>query len=270
MDYSELISCFQDTLKISENELCDETREAIQNTRVLKEDIASNVEIEYKDALESAEVEVEVNTTFHSAKNYLKDGKVAVLNFANPEHPGGGVQNGAMAQEECLCRSSNLYECLKDKKVFEDYYFYHVKRSGAWFTDRMIYSPGITVFKDDSQVPVLMPENEWFQVDVITCAAPYFGGNITIDEEELKQVLIKRIKNILDAAVLNQVQIIILGAFGCGAFRNPPEIVAQVFYKVIYELNYRKYFKRIVFAIKPSGEHCRNIEAFSKQFNQIK
>ena len=46
MDYSELISCFQDTLKISENELCDETREAIQNTRVLKEDIASNVEIE--------------------------------------------------------------------------------------------------------------------------------------------------------------------------------------------------------------------------------
>lgn len=270
MDYNKLIVCFQDTLKISEDELWDVTREAIQNTRVFKEDIASEIKIAYKDsmkALNDAEVKVEIDTTFHSARNYLKDGKVAVLNFANPKYPGGGVQNGAKAQEECLCRSSNLYQCLKDEKVFEDYYFYHAKRGGNWFTDRMIYSLGITVFKDDSPVPVLMLENEWFQVDVITCAAPYLGGSIIIEGNELKQIFVKRIKNILDAAIINQVQTIILGAFGCGAFKNPPEVVAQAFYEVIYEMGYKKYFKRIVFAIKPSGPYCKNIEAFSKRFD---
>ena len=61
--------------------------------------------------------------------------------------------------------------------------------------------------------------------------------------------------------------IFILGAFGCGAFKNPPEVVAQAFYEVIYEMGYKKYFKRIVFAIKPSGPYCKNIEAFSKRFD---
>ena len=105
----------------------------------------------------------------------------AVLNFSSYKNPGGMFLNGSKAQEECLCRSSNLYQCLKDEKVFEDYYFYHAKIGGNWFTDRMIYSSGITVFKDDSPVPVLMPENEWFQVDVITCAAPYLGGSTIIN-----------------------------------------------------------------------------------------
>ena len=42
------------------------------------------------------------DSSFSAAKKYLPYGKVAVLNFANPENPGGGVQNGAMAQEECI------------------------------------------------------------------------------------------------------------------------------------------------------------------------
>ena len=268
MDYNELISCFQDTIKMSEDELQDATLEAIDNTCVLKENINeevfenSNVKIEERP--EDADVFVEVNTTFATAKEYLQDGKVAVLNFANPIRPGGGVQNGAIAQEECLCRSSNLYCCLREEKVFEDYYLYHRKMDHYLSTDRLIYSKDITVFKNDNRIPALMPARNWFQVDVITCAAPYLIGNVNIDQNSLKRVFLKRIQNILDAAILNQVDTIILGAFGCGAFKNPPDLVAQAFYEVIYDWDYKKYFKRIVFAIKSTNMKCRNIEIFSK------
>lgn len=111
-----------------------------------------------------------------------------------------------------------------------------------------------------------MPARNWFQVDVITCAAPYLIGNVNIDQNSLKRVFLKRIQNILDAAILNQVDTIILGAFGCGAFKNPPDLVAQAFYEVIYDWDYKKYFKRIVFAIKSTNMKCRNIEIFSKYF----
>lgn len=270
MDYNELISCFQDTIKMSEDELQDATLEAIDNTCVLKENIYEEVfensNVKIKERPEDADVFVEVNTTFATAKEYLQDGKVAVLNFANPICPGGGVQNGAMAQEECLCRSSNLYCCLREEKVFEDYYLYHRKMDHYLSTDRLIYSKDITVFKNDNRIPALMPARNWFQVDVITCAAPYLIGNVNIDQNSLKRVFLKRIQNILDAAILNQVDTIILGAFGCGAFKNPPDLVAQAFYEVIYDWDYKKYFKRIVFAIKSTNMKCRNIEIFSKYF----
>jgi len=39
----------------------------------------------------------------------------------------------------------------------------------------------------------------------------------------------------------------VLGAFGCGAFANPPKHVAEIFRKVIKEFD--GYFAEIVFAI---------------------
>lgn len=85
MDYNELISCFQDTIKMSEDELQDATLEAIDNTCVLKENIYEEVfensNVKIKERPEDADVFVEVNTTFATAKEYLQDGKVAVLNL---------------------------------------------------------------------------------------------------------------------------------------------------------------------------------------------
>lgn len=54
---------------------------------------------------DSCDVEVVADTTFSAARKYLRNGneqkRVAVLNFANPHYAGGGVEHGAMAQEEC-------------------------------------------------------------------------------------------------------------------------------------------------------------------------
>lgn len=260
----ELIPCFYDSVNISEHILKSKTERAIQSNKVYKEYfIAEKRIIRNKNLSDIFEyIIIESNTSFNAAKKYLQYGKTAVLNFANPHNPGGGVHNGAMAQEECLCRSSNLYPCISNKNVFNDYYLYHKDMNHYFFSDRLIYTKGVTVFKDDSDVPQIMPKSEWFHVDVITCAAPYIAKRKYTNKTALKELFKGRIKNIFEAAIDNDVEVIILGAFGCGAFKNPPEVVAKAFHEVIEENNYSNYFKKIVFAI-PKGN---NFYRFDDEF----
>jgi len=257
-----LISCFQDTLKMSMHTFGKETEESIRSNKVYAEGFVSPK----PQKKENCSIIVESGTTFAVAKKYLHIGKTAVLNFANPETPGGGVLNGAMAQEECLCRSSNLYACISAQNVAAEYYQFHRALRNYFFSDRLIYTRNVKVFKDDSAVPVIMPENEWFSVDVITCAAPYLAKRKYTNAEALLRLFKGRIKNIMEAAGDNHVDVIILGAFGCGAFKNPPRLVSQAFEEVIREEQYCKKFKQIVFAIKPTGNYCPNLEAFSDRF----
>lgn len=267
MNKNELLQCFYDSVNISEHILKTETEKAIKSNKVYKENFVArkkNVKQVHKDIFNY--LSVETNTTFNAAKKYLQYGKTAVLNFANPHYPGGGVHNGAMAQEECLCRSSNLYSCISNKTVFNDYYLYHKDMNHYFFSDRFIYTKGVTVFKDDSDVPQIMPKNEWFNVDVITCAAPYIAKRKYTNKTALKELFKGRIKNIFEAAIDNDVEVIILGAFGCGAFKNPPEVVAKAFHEVIEENNYSSYFKKIVFAIKSNDVNNSNYDAFFDEF----
>lgn len=259
-----LISCLQDTLEISKQIFMDETNRSIQSNIVYPEGFVSTK----PKRMERAPIIVEANTTFASAKKYLPFGKVAVLNFANPEIPGGGVKNGAMAQEECLCRSSNLYSCLSDANVFENYYQYHRNLRSSFSSDRLIYTQGVKVFKDDGPVPQMLPPKEWFHVDVITCSAPSLRKRKYTNTEALLRLFQRRIKNILEVAREYEVDVIILGAFGCGAFRNPPLVVAQAFEQVIQEGDYRSDFKQIIFAIKPTGQYCPNLSTFRRQFDR--
>lgn len=265
-----LLASFSNTLNMINSNpfLTYETKKAMHSSRVYKEGFISNAVSPH---YENTRVEVVSGTTFAVAKDYCKLGRVAVLHFANPENPGSGVQNGAMAQEECLCRSSNLYPCLCDKSVFANFYLYHRNLRSFFYSDRLIYTKGVTVFKDDCEVPQLMPENEWFQVDVITCSAPYIARRKYTNKAALKELFKSRIKNIFEAALDNGAKVLILGAFGCGAFKNPPEIVAKAFHEVIEENAYQAKFKKIVFAIKSTVDNdpymaCPNITAFEREF----
>lgn len=264
MGKEELLVCFQDTLEQLNNEsLKQRTTRAAKSNRVYKEGFVSKA----KHGNTNASIDVCAGTTFDVAKRYYSLGKVAVLNFANPENPGGGVQLGAMAQEECLCRSSNLYGCISNPNVFDEYYGYHRGIRSHFYTDRLIYTKNVTVFKDDSLVPQMLPENEWFEVDVITCAAPYLAKRKHTNGVALFELFKSRIKNIFEAARDNNVDYLILGAFGCGAFKNPPLIVAEAFRRTIEEQNYFKDFKQIIFAIKPTSEYCPNLSTFLSKFD---
>lgn len=209
--------------------------------------------------------------TMGAARKYLGSGKrICVLNFASSVTPGGGVINGAGSQEESICRISTLYAAISDKNTAGAFYEKHWEliRSGEMGRknrDDCIFTPGIVVIREDTFDCDLLPEEEWYQVDVITCAAPdlRYDGEKTYDpeDEELRAVFEKRWRRILSVAAQNQADILILGAFGCGAFYNPPEIAAQAFSNVFDEFSHC--FEAVEFAVFAQYEDTANYQAFS-------
>ena len=136
-------------------------------------------------------------------------------------------------------------------------------------TDAVIWSPGVTVFKTDDAVPMEMKREDWFQVNVLTCAAPYFDKNKKhpVTMEKLRDVFYHRIRNILEVAIANDTDILVLGAFGCGAFNNPPELVADVCRELLVDKGYFRFFRKIAFAIKKNNSANTNLEAFRAELN---
>ena len=258
IDRNALIQCFTDTQRMAREdaELSRATLRTQAGTVLYFPGYAA-IDPPHKST--DCPLSVVEDTTFHCAGQLVEKGRVAVLNFANAYSPGGGVTRGAMAQEECLCRSSNLYSALTLPYLIRNYYKHNEKTTGDMGTDAVIYSPGVTVFKSDDAIPV--PLAKPFYVDVLTCAAPYVNPDRKkpIPHEKLEDTFNHRIRNILEVAATNGADNLVLGAFGCGAFNNPPDLVAGCFRYYLMDKGYRDYFKRVVFAIKGGG---RNYEVF--------
>ena len=212
--------------------------------------------------------------TLEAAAAY-KNMRVAVHNFASATNPGGGVTKGSIAQEECLCRCSALYEMLNTKEMWDGFYNPHRAASDPVHNDDIIYTPGVVVFKTDTSAPVTMPESEWYEVDVITCAAPNLRDNpsnpynqndgmrkVKISDKELLEIHEKRLRRILDVAAYNDDEVVVLGAFGCGAFQNKPEVVARAAANVIGD--YLNAFRIIEFAVYCSPRDLRNYDVFKR------
>lgn len=240
MGRQENIEIFKDTEK-----LCKENaaiKQALQKSRKGQKLIPEDVEmslIDKKRFRHPAKVVVSKKRTFEAAAAY-KETKTAVHNFASASNPGGGVERGANAQEECLCRCSDLYFCLNTPEMLNGFYRPHRQARNPLHNDDIIFTPEVLVFKRDSECPKLMDRSEWYQVDVITCAAPNLRehpGNtfntgdgrksVKMSDEALLDLHERRLRRILDIAISEKDETVILGAFGCGAFKNKPEIVAQ-------------------------------------------
>ena len=224
----------------------------------------------------SAEVIVSGRRSFAAAMRY-NGKKVCVLNFASATNPGGGVTRGSTAQEECLCRCSTLFAALDSSEMWAGFYTPHRRARDPLHNDDCIYTPGVVVFKSDTDEPRQQPERMWYTVDVLTCAAPNLrerpgndmnpgDGNKAIDisRDELQRLHEKRLRRIADIAVENGAEVLILGAFGCGAFRNPPEVVAQAVKTVVEE--YRYCFKTIEMAVYCSPRDDTNYRVFAEAF----
>lgn len=210
--------------------------------------------------------------TVEAAMPYAREGKrTCILNFASSVAPGGGVVTGAQAQEESICRVSTLYFSLSDPETAGRFYDSHWEliREGKMNRrnrDDIIYTPGVIALRDDANGEILMPEKDWYQMDVITCAAPDLrrlgdASQFTPASEELRTVHEIRWRCILAAAARHEADVLILGAFGCGVFANPPELVVEAFNSVLPE--FRHHFETIEFAVYSSVPDSQNYRAFA-------
>lgn len=265
------LDVFKETLDLIENDskLRMLTQKAIGETTIIDEHFTSKK----RPYFEKTTVSISESLTLQAAERFCREGKkTAVLNFANPVEPGGGVWRGANAQEEYLCRASNLYRCL-DSKYAAPYYLGHREqlqrnRHKAFLaSDKIIYSKNVTVIRTDGSAGQDYTD-DWYQVDVITCAAPcFFTKDDALSYEQLYPLFCKRIRNIFESAIENKIEVLILGAFGCGAFHNPPSVVAKAFRDVLLEDRYKNAFTDVIFAIKRTDDFfCENIMFFEEEF----
>lgn len=176
-------------------------------------------------------------------------GRIAVLNFADYKFPGGKFLEGSMAQEESLCHHSILYNVLSN--FSELYYAQNRKdlRRGLYY-DKSLYSKDILfdVWRDGVRYK--------FTRDVITCAAPFAKTVLRYKfgtKEDVEEAMRNRILHIIQVAVNNEVDTLILGAFGCGVFGNDPEFVATTFRDYLNG-PFAHSFQKVVFAI-PKGHN---------------
>lgn len=188
---------------------------------------------------------------------------LCVLNFASATNVGGGFIKGSNAQEESLCRSSNLYPYLNN---CPNYYISNRQFKSPLYTDYIIYSKDVIGFRN-SNYNLCEP----FKFNVVS--APAVMNKIAkqkgISEKDVNKVMLLRIEKILKVMILNNQKNIILGAFGSGAFGNNPEMVAKAFRTVLIDDGLEGYFDNIVFAIYDRPDNKTNTIAFKTVFKDF-
>ncbi len=200
-------------------------------------------------------VQVTGETTLAAAWRLVEQGyRPVALNFANGVEPGGGVFRGALAQEESLCRSSALYLTL----IGDPMYDYHEQYCGPEFSDWVIYSPKVPVFRNDAGQAL---EKPWL-LSFITCAAPIAP---LVGQPRSAELLRARIHRVLAIAQAYAHEAIVLGAWGCGAFGNDPYQTAIDFRHAL-ETVFNGAFREVVFAITDLSETQRFLRPFCEVF----
>ena len=208
------------------------------------------------DAGTATATEVTNETSLSAARRLGPD--AACLVFASAKNPGGGFLNGAQAQEESIARSSALYPC---QTATREFYEFHRHQGDLHYSDRVIYSPGVPVFRGDDGALL----DEPFAVSFMTAAAPNLGAMpASQPSAAVHEVLAARAERVLAVAAAHGHRKLVLGAWGCGVFRNDPDVVAGAFAAKLARA--RGSFDQVVFAVldRQRGEPTR--AAFTRVF----
>lgn len=199
--------------------------------------------------------EVSGETTGAAAMRITEAGTpVVALNFASAKNPGGGFLRGTKAQEEDLARCSALHACLSKAP---GYYEANRACGDPLYTDHVVYSPEVPFFRDEHLRLLRHP----YPLSVITAPAPN-AGESNAPREEVLGVLARRAGIVLDLAAHLAHRTLLLGAWGCGVFRNDPDDVAQTFFGLLRGPRYAGLFDLVCFAVYDPPPGRGNLTAF--------
>lgn len=181
----------------------------------------------------------------------------AMLDFASFHNPGGGYTNGVwFAQEEMICAESNLYNILREFQGSVYARRNKTDNTQGLYTSECLYIPDVMFYREDEEAPC----------DVIVAAAPNAkrARENHVDENDIEQALRERINTVMNIAVDNGIEELVLGAFGCGVFANDAESVASMFKEWIDDNP--GFIRHVVFAI-PNAK-SDNYKAFEAVFSE--
>lgn len=248
-----------------------------KNTKMYRTEQQPTIQKRY----EKTEFKVLAQDCLATAKQFVEqieekgsNEKVAVLNMASRSNPGGGVYGGAGAQEEYCFRCSDYFRSLYQ---YVDYGpDYGVDRSAESYPmDRNfggVWSPNVTIFRGTEEEGYPFLEKPW-KVNFIAVAGVNRPDTVRLQDglEWMPPPMVaatrNKLRTILNIAIDNEVDILVLGAIGCGAFHNPPHHVALLFKEIFAEPAYAHAFKKVVFAIK-RDHNSRNTE-LARIFEEI-
>lgn len=196
--------------------------------------------------------EVVNDTTLEAARKLVSEGfNPVALNFASARHPGGGFLNGARAQEESLCRASALYYCINGDAMYR-----HHAHTDSYYTNYAIYSPAVPVFKDDDGEPLDAP----YLCAFVTSPAVNAGALREKNHDRVRSEMEDRVEKVLAIMAGHGHDAAVLGAWGCGVFKNDPEMIADLFADALRG-RFAGVFTKVVFAVLSSdGETIRPFE----------
>jgi uncharacterized protein (TIGR02452 family) len=188
----------------------------------------------------------------------------AVLNFASAKNPGGGFLSGATAQEESLARCSGLYKC--QIKLQQEFYDMHkCARDEATrlclYSSAIIYSPAVPVFRSSDLALLQHP----FSVSFLTCPALNMSNasRVGVSLQQGKPAMLERATRVLQVMRAHGHRHIVLGAWGCGVFRNRPEDIAHIFRSLLGRgCEFEAAFEEVVFSVMDHTRNLANFRAF--------
>ncbi|MBA9004562.1 TIGR02452 family protein [Thermomonospora cellulosilytica] len=241
--------------------IADDVAEAVRGTRLYLPDELAGLVAALPRGDRDTVIEVTEETTLAAARRLTAPGhEVAALNFASAKNPGGGFLRGAHAQEEGLARSSALYASLRSVPEF---YAFHREQRNLLYSDRVIYSPGVPVFRDDAGRLLEEP----YRVAFLTSPAPNRGA--MRDPEQAARVgaaLRGRAAKVLAAAHRHGHDRLVLGAWGCGVFGNDPAEVADAFAGLLLDGGpFAGLFGHVVFAVWDTAPGAPRHAAFARR-----
>lgn len=247
-------------------ELRAELDHAVETTRLYTpEQLAALLPSNNPQGGSGPRVEVNGDSTQVAAHRLVVDqgvGNLVLLNFASARNAGGGFIKGARAQEEDLTRCSGLYPCLLSQPA---YYQANRAQASLLYTDHMIYSPAVPWFRTHSRNLL----DQVFLASVITAPAPNAGEVLRRDPgagSEIEACLRRRCGMVLAVARDQGHRNVLLGAWGCGVFRNDPALVSDAFGTWLESAAFAGAFDNVVFAILTGSRNRSTLEAFENRF----
>ena len=253
------IEVFRHTVSIVKQGYYDtesELRVVIPNdNEMIRHTVFYNKEIRVINSFSNYSTEVYVYNTdcLDVARGLQEEGfNVAVLNMASRQNPGGGVYGGAGAQEENLFRRTNLFRSMFQFASYasqyglpQSPYQYPLDRNFGG-----VYTPNAFVFRDVEDNGYKLLDSPYYMsfISVPGMNRPDLNADGMIADHHVEPIK-NKIRTIFRIGLLHGHDSLVLGALGCGAFRNPPRHVARLFHEVIDEPEFKDKYRRIVFAI---------------------